>query len=50
MSLFIGGDAKLPHLMPLVAVVVMIVLGDLALLVLRLAHNVPLLCRGLVMV
>jgi hypothetical protein len=38
----IGGDAKLPRLPPLDAIVVKIVLGDLALLVPRLACSAPL--------
>jgi hypothetical protein len=45
---FIEGDAKLPCLSPLNAVVVTITLGDLVFLVLRLARSVPLLRRGLV--
>jgi hypothetical protein len=47
---FIRGDAKLLHLLPLVAVVVTITLGDLALLVLCLACSAPLLHRGLLLV
>jgi hypothetical protein len=45
---FIGGDAKLPYLPPLIAVVVSISLGDLAFLVLCLARSTLLLRRGLV--
>jgi hypothetical protein len=40
-TIFIGGDAKLPRLPPLDAVVVPIVLGDLALFVWRLARGTP---------
>jgi hypothetical protein len=44
--IFIGGDATLPCLLPLDAVVVLITLGNLALFVLRLAHSAsPLRCR-----
>jgi hypothetical protein len=46
----IRGDAKLPRLPPLVAVVITISLGDLALFVLCLACSAPLLHRGLVLV
>jgi hypothetical protein len=41
---------NLPRLPPLVAVVVTIVLGDLAFLVLCLTHSAPLLLRDLLMV
>jgi hypothetical protein len=47
---FIGGDAELPRLPPLVTVVVTITLGDLELLVLRLACSAPLLHRSLILV
>jgi hypothetical protein len=40
----------LPRLPPLVAVVIAIVLGDLALLMLHLTRSAPLLHRGLVLV
>jgi hypothetical protein len=46
----IGGDAQLPHLPPLVVVVVAITLGDLAFLMLRLTRGTPLLRHGLVLV
>jgi hypothetical protein len=47
---FIGGDAQIPRLPPLDAVIVAVALGDLALLVLRLARGAPFLRRGLVAV
>jgi hypothetical protein len=49
-TVFIGGDAKLPRLPPLEVVVIAIALGGLALHVLHLAHDAPLLRRGLVLV
>jgi hypothetical protein len=48
--IFIGGDTKLPRLPPLDAVVVSIVLGDLAFLVLRHVRGVPPLHHGLVLI
>jgi hypothetical protein len=47
--MLIGGDALLPCLPPLVAVVA-IALGDLAFLMLRLTRSTPFLCCSLVLV
>jgi hypothetical protein len=49
-QILIGGDALLPRLPPLVAVVVAIALGDLTFLMLRLTCSASLLRRSLVLV
>jgi hypothetical protein len=49
-QILVGGNALLPRLAPLDAVVVAIALGDLAFLMLRLTRRAPLLCRRLILV